>query len=115
MARVMLLDRSSAQSDLVLELFCAEHILASEPVLALNAPGFTHTDLRAEGNQFGFGITRNALFEKPDVLERLLSALNFRTTEQFRIGRVLNLAILSHEGLHSSHICRHHAGNRRYM
>src|SRR5579872_1576695 len=114
-ARVMLFDWGATQSDLVVELFCAEHIFASEPVLALNSPGFTHADLRSKGNQFGVGVTRNALFEKAQILERLHSALDFRPAEQFWIGRVLDLSIVSYEGLYSSHICRHHPRNGRYV
>src|SRR5256885_2404593 len=96
-ARMVLFDWGAAQSDLVVELFRAEHILASEPVFALNSPGFTHADLRSKGNQFGVRVTRNALLEKTQILERLHSALDFRPAEQFWIGRVLNLVIISHE------------------
>src|SRR5438876_2995891 len=114
-AGVMFFDRSSAQSDLVIEPFRTKHILASESVFAMNAPGFAHTDLSSKSRQFRIGVTGNALLQKAQILERLPSAFNFSATEEFRIAGITNLAVIFRETLHASHIRSQDSRNRSGM
>ena len=75
--RVVVFDRSAAQTDLVIELTRGQHVFPRQPVFAMNPPGFPNSNLRPESHQFSFSVSGYLALEKPEILQRLAAAFDF--------------------------------------
>src|SRR6476659_496008 len=84
----VIFDRSSAESDLIVELSPANTIFLRQPILSIHAPRLTHADVMREANDLRPFVAGHHIAQKVFVDERLAAALNLSGSELLRVGRV---------------------------
>ena len=90
---VVIFDGRAAETDLVVELARAEYIFPRKNVLATNSPRFADSNLRTEGDQFGFSVSGNFAFEETQIFQGLAASFDFGIGQQVRIGRVAEFSV----------------------
>ena len=87
-AGMVILDRRAAQADLVIELAGAQHVLARQARIAVDAPRLADPDLGPERHERRVLVARHQVDEEADVLEGLTTAGDLGPREEVRIRRV---------------------------
>ena len=113
-ATVMVLDGRTAQADPVVEGARGEHVVAGQPVVAVDAPRLANPDLRPERDERRMFVAGHAVDEEPDVLERLAPAGDLGLGQEPRVGGVDEASVvLAPDRIEPGHDRRDHAIDRR--
>ena len=81
----VILDRRAAQGDLVLEPAARQHVVAGEPVVAVDAPALPDPDRRAGRHDHAACKAGHPVTQEPVVLADLASALDLRRGQLLRV------------------------------